>query len=336
MAINYKREYELVVSTKTETFTFTGLKIVFNITHDLFGYPQLAKFDVYNIARDRFEQLTEEFNTVVFRAGYEGNMKTIFNGETRNIISLRNGTETITQIYAGNAERAFRESFFSETFAASTPLETIVNAIIGTMEGITAAKLDGLYLTDKKLPIWNPLQPYIIGARVRDASNAIHESLINDNKGNPITLPVWRKIPIVTTSKESFSAPSRVILDELAEEHGFWWSVIDGELYTFGREGALVGEETLVINRNSGMINSPMITEIGADVKILLNPEATPFKLIQIESATPNVSLGDLNFRKVNKTLGAGVYRINKVVHRGDTRGSEWYSEITAKTIAAE
>lgn len=281
MARNFLRDYRLTIQGTGEELSIKGLRVVFGITHDLFGYPQQAKFDIYNLSRDRINQIQDEFQGIYFAAGYAGDVKQIFNGQIRNVVHTKRGTETVTEIYAGNAERALKEAFSVHSFEPGTDLETIIYTITGDMQGVTIANLDGIN----------------------------------------------RKI----TSDRTFSGPSRKVLDALSSEFEFWWSVIDGQLYTFGKEGALTEEDTLLINKNTGMIDSPSVTEIGANVKILLNPNATPFKIIQIESATPNISLGDLNFRKVNKTMGAGLYRINKVVHSGDTRSSEWFSTITGK-----
>jgi hypothetical protein len=128
----------------------------------------------------------------------------------------------------------------------------------------------------------------------------------------------------------SYSGASKDILNNLGDDYDFDWSIQDGALTTVARDQSDNSTEAVLINRTTGMIGSPAITEIGADVTTSLNPKLIPNKRIKIESEAPQVNLsGNLYFRRVNRTLGNGIFKIQKVVHMGDSRGNDWKSMVT-------
>ena len=129
----------------------------------------------------------------------------------------------------------------------------------------------------------------------------------------------------------TFSGNSSEVLDQLGDENEFDWSIQNGKVDIIARD-SYVDEQTVITSR-TGMINSPTITEIGIDVKTLLNPSILPGRLIKVESSAPNFSLGNLNFREINKTLGEGVYKVIKIIHNGDTHSNNWDSTITGSQI---
>jgi hypothetical protein len=77
---------------------------------------------------------------------------------------------------------------------------------------------------------------------------------------------------IITRDFETGFGNAVFYMDYLAEAYGFWWTIQLGEMFIIKKNGALLDEDTIVINKNSGMIGSPTITEIGIHVSALLNP----------------------------------------------------------------
>lgn len=73
----------------------------------------------------------------------------------------------------------------------------------------------------------------------------------------------------------------------------------------------------------TGLIGTPEITYTGVNIKSLLRPQMRLFQKFFVESET------------ISKTLKAGggsvdnEYHAKKIVHFGDTRGEEWYTEIS-------
>ncbi len=129
----------------------------------------------------------------------------------------------------------------------------------------------------------------------------------------------------------SLSGPTPEILNELAREYNFNWSIQNGQVDIIGSDAFI--DLDVDINAATGMINSPALTEIGADVTVLLNPSLIPGRTFTISSLGADVSIGNLFFREIVPTEVEGRYKILKVTHTGDTHLDMWYSIAVGKTL---
>ena len=110
------------------------------------------------------------------------------------------------------------------------------------------------------------------------------------------------------------SGTAKKVLDDLLKPRGIQWSVQDGEIRLVAddktsNDGAVrlsAGSETL---KGTGLVGSPTKTEDGIIVTSLLNPKIRPYRQIVVES------------RDIN-----GIYKVDKVTHRGDSWGGDWYT----------
>lgn len=283
MPLQYKRKYELLVGDESTGVRITDLRISFEVSKDLTGYPNLAKINIYNLKQETRARIEKEFDRIILNAGYENNIKLLFNGEIRNVTHLKQGVDTVTTIFAHDGAKDFDSSKINATFREGTSVSQLVKSVISTFKETSVGELSGLNNLGDKL--------------------------------QGITL----------------SGSSKDVLDQLAEENNFEWSITDGIINVVKKDEAL--NRIANITSASGMIGSPTITEIGADVKILLNPELIPNGKINIVSLTSKVSLGNLLFRDIKKTIGEGVYKIQKITHIGDTHTNEWSSDIVGIII---
>ena len=129
------------------------------------------------------------------------------------------------------------------------------------------------------------------------------------------------------------SGSSKDIMDNFAEEYGFSWSIQDGEIIITPEQEPLEGDEAVLVTAATGMIGSPTITEIGVDVTTLLNPRLLPNRGFIIESINAEVTIGNLFFRNVRRTTAEGLYKIQEVVFRGDSRDGDWLSSVKGRII---
>ena len=129
------------------------------------------------------------------------------------------------------------------------------------------------------------------------------------------------------------SGSSKDIMDNFAEEYGFSWSIQDGEIIITPEQEPLEGDEAVLVTAATGMIGSPTITEIGVDVTTLLNPRLLPNRGFIIESINAEVTIGNLFFRNVKRTTAEGLYKIQEVVFRGDSRDGDWLSSVKGRII---
>jgi len=132
----------------------------------------------------------------------------------------------------------------------------------------------------------------------------------------------------------TLSGSSKDILDNFAEEYNFDWNIQDGEITIAPTSEALLPDEAVLINSATGMIGSPTVTEIGADVTTLLNSKLLPNRAFKIESISVDIQLGNLFFRDIKKTTAEGIYKIQEVIFKGDSREGDWTSSIKGKLIS--
>jgi len=129
------------------------------------------------------------------------------------------------------------------------------------------------------------------------------------------------------------SGSSKDIMDSFAQEYGFTWSIQDGEIVITPDEEPLQGDEAILVKAATGMIGSPTVTEIGVDVTTLLNPRMLPNRAFKVESVNTDVSIGNLFFRNIKRTTGEGLFKIQEVTFRGDSRDGEWTSSVKGRII---
>lgn len=107
-------------------------------------------------------------------------------------------------------------------------------------------------------------------------------------------------------------------LQTLLEPHGYTWSVQDGVLQILATNGA-TAETVVILNPQTGLVGSPeRMADKGQSSKrtkvratSLLQGAIRPGRLVQLQSEQI-----------------AGTYRCNEVLHKGDSHGGEWYTEM--------
>jgi len=163
-------------------------------------------------------------------------------------------------------------------------------------------------------------------------SSAIEEVLKSFEE---VTVGVVNGLPQVADKLrgQTLSGSSKDILDQFADEYGFDWSIQDGEVIITPVESPLEGDEAVLVNAATGMIGSPTVTEIGADVTTLLNPRMLPNKAFKIESVNADIQLGNLFFRDIKRTTAEGTYKIQEVTFKGDSREGDWVSSVKGRII---
>lgn len=132
---------------------------------------------------------------------------------------------------------------------------------------------------------------------------------------------------------QTLSGSSKDIMDTFADEYGFTWSIQDGEIVITPDEQPLQGDEAILVSAATGMIGSPTVTEIGVDVTTLLNPRMLPNRAFKVESVNAEVAIGNLFFRNVRRTSGEGIYKIQEVNFKGDSRDGDWLSMVKGRII---
>lgn len=285
--MSFLRLAEVIVGTGSKAVSIKDLRITFEIQKSLIAYPNKAVIRIYNLNETTRNQIKNEFTKILVNAGYQGDVSLIFSGDIKNVYHHIDGVDTITEIYAGDADSAWINSTVNFSSASSQSLIDTVIAIVNTMEGVTLGNLIGL------------------------------------DQGK------------ISDKTVTFSGASRDALDQLASTYNFDWSIQNNIFETTVKGGALTPQSTAtVISSTTGMVGSPTVTELGADVTVLLNPKLLPNRWILIKASGSDVTLGDPYFRVANKpTVAQGYYTINELLHVFDNRGGDALTKIKGRQV---
>jgi hypothetical protein len=293
--VQYLRKCTLVVSGRDLTgLDLSNLRIKFAVKRSETQTPNTADIRVYNLSLQDAVRVRDEFKQVVLEAGYESNYGVIFKGNiTQVIIGRESGTDTFIDIIAGDGDKAYNFSIVRETIAAGASQTDQVRSAIKAMNknGVTQGhipELGGVKLPRGKVMFGN-------------AKNYLSNS---------------------------------------AETTENYWSIQDEKVTFVGKKAYLPGE-AVVITAATGMVGSPQQTNDGVNVKTLLNPKIVTMGRVQLDNDT--IQQQKLNLEQIaaqggdNKKIGEllpralntdGIYYVAILEHIGDTRGTEWYSNL--------
>jgi hypothetical protein len=146
------------------------------------------------------------------------------------------------------------------------------------------------------------------------------------------------------------SRMAREVLDDLALESDAHWSIQDGRLDIVPVESTLP-TEAIVINRDTGMLSSPEVDNVGIKVSCLLNPRikvngkikidnnGVRLRLAKARASKPGAQPSESHHTAHKPAKGLarldpdGIYKVYKAVFKGDNRGGEWRTDVYAVAL---
>lgn len=125
------------------------------------------------------------------------------------------------------------------------------------------------------------------------------------------------------------------ILNSLGAEYDFKWVEHLGRLI-ISRDGRPLEAEPLEISMYTGMVGIPEINSgpegLGVDVSVRLDPMMHPRAVIEIKSGFSTFNTGNVYYGEVKEDVSAnGIFYIQSMIHRGDTHGDLWVTDIHAR-----
>lgn len=294
----YLRKASLIIGNDDgNARDFSELRFKFSIRRGDIQTPNTADIRVYNLSEQTAQAVQKEFTRVILQAGYEGNFGVIFDGQIKQV---RRGRETQTDTYlnitAADGDSAYNFAFSSTSLAAgSTPIDHF-NVVSKDME---------------KYGVSDGYKPEL--------------------QGNPLP------------RGKVFYGMSRDIMRNVAKNTDCSWSIQDGKL-TMVPQTAYVPGDIPVLTSVTGVIGMPEQTQNGIRLKVLLNPNIKIGQAVKLDNASIqryrySMSIGqeavNLLNEQSNKINDDGLYYVMIADHAGDTRGNEFYTELTCLAIDA-
>jgi len=117
-------------------------------------------------------------------------------------------------------------------------------------------------------------------------------------------------------------------MDELSKANNFDYVITNGRLIVTPKNAVRDGD-LFVVSRYTGMEGIPIITEIGVDVNVRLNPKINIGGRFKVESEFASFNFSNIYFQDVPAQAGKGVYKIQRLTHSGDSWGDSWSSTIS-------
>lgn len=266
--------------------------------------PSNCSIRVWNLSEDTVRKVRGEFSRVVLQAGYETSaFGVIFEG---TVVQYRIGKEgdglsTYLDILAADGDAAYNFSVVNRTMAAGTSAGERIAAAVEVMgkDGVSMGRL-----------------------------------LIPSTGG------------VLPRGKVLFGLARGIIRSE-SQNMGSTWSISNGKVNVVPLTGYLPGE-AVVLTAQTGLIGRVEQTEEGMRCRALLNPRLSVGGLVKIDnrsinqtasargSEIPGAQLAYNRYAGVQQfaTVQAdGLYRIFVVEFSGDTRGQDWYADLTCLSV---
>lgn len=292
MSQQWKRKAQVVVGQLGRGLLIENLRVSFEVVKTVDPAPNTAIIKIWNLNPDNESRIKKEFDEVLLNAGYEDDMRLVFRGNIKHVFRYRDGSDFITEIEAADGDKDFGTAVMNVTLAAGTTNRQLVDRAVGSFSGTT----EGFVSV--------PAKPRLRGKVV--------------------------------------SGNTRAVLNELARDSGANWSIQDGQL-TIVPAAGMLPNEAVVIRSDTGMLGSPEINDKGVTVKCLLNPRIAINGALKLDNdgiraarstGQKTEGSGERVVSDPAQATGAtarlssdGIYKAIRVVHRGDTRGSDWLTE---------
>jgi len=111
------------------------IKIAFDVAKTVSSTPNSVSIRIWNLAEGTRKGLGKELDQITLEAGYlppgssKGNVGIIFKGQLRDVEHRRDGADIITELSAGDGDKAIRSSTISKTYKAGSKVGDVVNDI---------------------------------------------------------------------------------------------------------------------------------------------------------------------------------------------------------------
>lgn len=299
--VQYIRKASLIIGQDAgKAMDLSELRFRFSVTRGDIQTPNEANVRIYNIKEDTITSLQSmEFTRLVLQAGYGGNYGIIFDGQIKQTRRGReNQVDTYLDVTAADGDSMYNFSVSAFSLAAGS--NSPKNVIEEMLKGMAEYSVSKGYVPD---------------------------NLAGDSK-------VRGSVCFGMTRDE---------LRKIAKDTNTSWSIQDGKLNMIPITAYKPGDIP-VITAETGMIGLPEQAQNGIHLKTLLNPNIKIGQLVKLDNASIqkykyDLSLGasarNLMTEQVLKTNADGYYYVMIAEHHGDTRGNDWYTDLTCLSADA-
>lgn len=289
MTRQYQRRAQVIIGKNGTGLSVSDARITFEVTKTVKATPNTALIKIYNLNPANEERVKTEFDEVILNAGYLGAIDLIFRGNIKHIYRYHDGPDRITEIEAGDGDHDYQRATMNETLAAGTTPAQLVARAVGSFANVGGT-------TGGEIQVTGP-------ARIRG---------------------------------KVVSGNTRDVLDDVARQAGANWSIQDGQLEIVGGDATRAGV-AIIVTSNTGLLSAPEVSDKGIGVVCLMNPKIKINGALKLDNNSIRAKhkkqpdgKAAAKPKKGNVRLDPdGVYKVIKLVHKGDTRGQDWTTTST-------
>jgi hypothetical protein len=111
-------------------------------------------------------------------------------------------------------------------------------------------------------------------------------------------------------------------LDTLSRGKGFYWSIQNNTCEIIPGDGYIGG--IILLNKESGLVDVPTITDNGVKITALINPDLRPNRRVKVESSVLQMNAAN------------GEYRISEATYSGDNRSGDFFVAMNCESIKGD
>jgi len=133
--LQYIRKCNLIISSNSgDSLDVGNLRVVFKVKKSDAQTPNSAEIRIYGMANNTTRRINREFSSVTLQGGYESNFGVIFSGNIKQVrIGRENGTDSYTDISAGDGDNAYNYAIVHTTIASGSKQTDQVTACANAM-----------------------------------------------------------------------------------------------------------------------------------------------------------------------------------------------------------
>ena len=137
----------------------------------------------------------------------------------------------------------------------------------------------------------------------------------------------------VLYANHTYSGLAKDILTTICKNNGWIWNIQHGVLHIFEKGKAPTSSmiKAVLLSADTGLVESPEITEDGVNFKSLMNPEIRPNRLVKLVPVNPGSFIG---FKMVENRKGKafnlasnGIFRAKKCRYSGNNMNGDFLVE---------
>jgi hypothetical protein len=292
----YGRKLHMIVGNGDSALDFSEFRVTFSIRRGDYQTPNSADVRIYNVAEATANRVTKEFTRLAIQAGYEGNFGLLFDGTIKQARTGRvDAKDSYIDITAADGDEAYNFSTMALSLAAGVKPADAVQEFVRAM-----------------------------------AEQGVRQGYVPELSANG------------GARGRVYYGLTRDELMEFAEQTDCIWSIQDGKL-TLIPQTAYIPGDTPVISPETGLVGVPEQTQNGIQMRVLLNPGIKIGQRVKLDSVVNAFRYGlDVQSQASNallassvKTNADGLYYVMSADHCGDTRGNDWYTDLTCLAIDA-